>query len=297
MKKLILICNAGSATLKFKLFDYSLNQIASGNFEKIGLPGSFLKINKRYKRFGRVKTHSQALKHILNELRDNKQAIRLIGHRVVHGGEQFIKPTLVTKKVWHQIAKYNELAPLHNPSSLKVIQASFKILPKAQNIAVFDTAFYASLTPEQFLYALPYEFYRRHKIRRYGFHGISHKYVAGQAAKKLNKPLKKINLITVHLGNGCSITAVKKGRPIATSMGFTPLEGLVMGTRSGNIDPALPLFIQRKFKLGYDKVEKILNKESGLLGISGFTSDMREILKAAGYPVIDYHGRTKFTKQ
>lgn len=299
MSKYILVLNAGSATLKFKLFQYrpSFTEVIAGNFERIGLPDSFLFFGKKQWNFPKVSNHVDALKIILDKLGDKQKDVRVVGHRVVHGGEKFFKPTVVSKKVWQQIAKYNKLAPLHNPTNLKVIKACYKLLPKAKNVAVFDTAFYANLKPNNYLYALPYELYKRYGIRKYGFHGISHQYVASQAAIKLKKSLSKLNLITVHLGNGCSVTAIKKGKPIVNSMGFTPLEGLVMGTRCGDIDPVLPLFIQKKLKLTPDQVEKLLNRKSGLLGLSGFSSDMREILKAAGYRVIDYHGRTGFSYQ
>lgn len=299
MSKYILVLNAGSVTLKFKLFQYhSLSaEVIAGNFERIGLPGSFLFFGKRQWNFPKISNHIDALKIILEKFSDKQKNICVVGHRVVHGGERFFKPTIVNKKVLKQIAKYNELAPLHNPVNLKIIRACCKLLPKAKNVAVFGTAFYENLKPNNYLYALPYELYKRYGVRKYGFHGISHQYVASQAANKLKKSLSKVNLITAHLGDGCSVTAIKKGKPIATSMGFTPLDGLVMGTRCGDIDPALPLFIQKKLKLAPDQVDKLLNRKSGLLGLSGFSSDMREILKAAGYRVTDYHGRTGFSYQ
>ena len=299
MNKYILVLNAGSATLKFKFFQYrSLStEVIAGNFERIGLPDSFLFFGKEQWNFPKISNHVGALKIILDKLGDKKKNIHVVGHRVVHGGEKFFKSTVVSKKVWQQIAKYNELAPLHNPTNLKVIKACYKLLPKVKNVAVFDTAFYANLKPNNYLYALPYELYKRYGIRKYGFHGISHKYVASQAAIRLKKPVSQVNIISAHLGNGCSVTAIRKGKPVATSMGFTPLGGLVMGTRCGDIDPALPLFIQKKLKLTPDQVEKLLNRKSGLLGLSGFSSDMREILKAAGYRVTDYHGRTRFNYQ
>lgn len=296
MSKLVLIVNAGSATLKFKLFRADNRQeIAAGNFERINLPRSFLVINERKWNFQKISNHQAALRIILHKLGDKKKYITLVGHRVVHGGQKFVKPTLVTKKVWPRIAKYNELAPLHNPANLAVIKSCFSLLPGLKNIAVFDTAFFANLQPEHYLYALPYYLYQRFGIKRYGFHGISHEYAVQAAAMRLKKHLKKINLITVHLGNGCSIVAVQRGQPLTTSLGFTPLAGLVMGTRSGDIDPAIPLFLQKKFHLNYQQVDNILNRESGLFGLSGFTSDMREVLYAAGQKVVDYQGRFTFS--
>ncbi len=293
----ILILNAGSATLKAALY-------RSGNTktryraiaEKIGSTHAFISFDKRIKRF-KLQDHSAALKQILAQWDINQEEIAYIGHRVVHGGEQFTIPTLVTKKKWRKITHYNNLAPLHNPVNLQVIRDCFTSIPQAKNIAVFDTALYADLLPEEFLYAVPYEWYTNHHIRKYGFHGISHAYVSRQAADKLHKPFRKLKLISVHLGNGCSVTAFNRGRVIATSMGFTPLDGLVMGTRSGLLDPAVPLLMQRRLEKTAAQMETILNKQSGLLGISGFTSDMREILRAAGEPVADYHGRKTFTQQ
>lgn len=299
MKKYFLVLNAGSATLKFKLFEYrgSLKKVIAGNFERVGLSNSFLIIGRQKWHFSKVSNHESALKIIFNRLGEKRSDIQVVGHRVVHGGEKFLRPTVVTKRVWQKLAEYCELAPLHDPANLAVIKACYKLLPKVKNIAVFDTAYYSSLKPSAFIYAIPYQLTERFHIRRYGFHGISHKYVAAQAAAKLKKSINEINLVTIHLGNGCSITAIQKGKPIATSMGFTPLAGLVMGTRSGDIDPALPIYIQKKLKFTPNQVGELLNKKSGLLGLSGFTSDMREILKAAGHRVIDYHGRTKFNRQ
>lgn len=297
MKKNILILNAGSATLKFGLFDYQKPDqvLVSGIFERVGLTNSFLHIGKKKWLYVGKKDYQQALRIILEKIKLDKESVKLIGHRVVHGGPDFRKPIIVTNKVWKKISKYNELAPLHNPANLAVIKACYKYFPKVKNVAVFDTAFFEKLKQGYFLLALPYNFYKNNNIRRYGFHGISHQWCAERAAEKLRKKLTRSNIITVHLGNGCSIAAIKNGIALKTSMGFTPVDGLVMGTRSGDLDPAVPLYIQKKFSLNVNQVEEILNKKSGLLGLSGFTSDMREILKAAGQPVINYHGRKKFT--
>jgi acetate kinase len=298
LKKYILVLNAGSATLKFKIFEKkNLKERIAGNFERIGLPDSFLIINKKKWSFGKVDSHEKALNIILKNIKLKPGEIKAIGHRVVHGGEEFFKPAIVQQTIWKVISKYNQLAPVHNPAGLTVIKACYKLFPRIKNIAVFDTAFFKDLKPENYLYALPTELYKRFKTRKYGFHGISHCYVAKEAAKLLKKSLKKLNLITCHLGNGCSICAIKNGKPIEISMGFTPLEGLVMGTRSGDIDPTLPLFLQNELKFNPNQVYDLLNKKSGLLGLSGFSSDMREILKAAGHPVKNYHGRKKFSSQ
>lgn len=303
MKKYILVLNAGSATLKFKIFDFqSLKEKIAGNFERVGLANSFLIIGKKRWNFGKIKNHEQALRIVLGCLQSTDYGLRsseikVIGHRVVHGGEEFFRPVIVTLKIWQRIARYSKLAPLHNPSNLVVIRFCFKLFPGVKNVAVFDTGFYKDLKPEVFLYALPLKYYTQHHIRRYGFHGISHGYVAKEVAKILRKPLKKLNLITCHFGNGDSITAIKKDKPIDTTMGFTPLEGLTMGTRSGDLDPSVPLYLIQKLKMKPDEVNDLLNKKSGLLAISGFTSDMREILAASGHKVFDFKLKKKYTKE
>ncbi len=296
MGKYIAVFNAGSATLKFAIFDKAtLRKKTSGAVERIGLKKTFISIDGRIRYCRSVNTHEQALQTVIRLITINKKEIGLIGHRVVHGGELFTKPTVITDNVLKKIQKLGALAPLHNPINVKVINACQRKFPGVKNIAVFDTAFFSRLRPEDYLYALPYRISKQYAIRRYGFHGISHQYVTSLVAEKMQTARRKLNIITIHLGNGCSITAIKKGKPLITSMGFTPLEGLVMGTRSGDIGPAMTLFLQKKLGLSSDKIEEILNKESGLLGISGFTSDMREILKAAGKKVLDYQGRRHFT--
>lgn len=289
--KYILIINSGSATLKFAIFEQtSLKKIASGIVERIGLSGSFLelRIKKRETRINHeVKNHGEALKLVLDKLTqisNLKSEISIVGHRVVHGGEEFTKPTPITPEILKKLAKYDKLSPLHNPANLMGIRACRKLLPAVKNIAVFDTGFYKTLPNYAYTYALPIDFYKKYSVRRYGFHGISHEYVAGEAARISGKPLAKLNVITCHLGSGCSVTAVKNGRAVDTSMGFTPLEGLVMSTRSGDLDPAIPLYLIRELKIKPEEVDNILNKKSGLLGLSGF-SDMREVLTAAGYKV------------
>lgn len=282
--------------MKFKIFNFAdLKLVKEGIVERIGLRNSFIKIGEQ-KEIYKVKNHEEAFKLLISKIADLKDKIIIIGHRVVHGGEDFTDPTLVTRQIFNRLKKYNKLAPLHNPVILKCIAASIKYLPDIQDVAVFDTAFYKSLPPYAFIYALPLKFYKRYGIRRYGFHGISHQYVAEQAAQKLRKPLKKINLITCHLGSGCSITAIKNGQAIDTSMGFTPLEGLVMSTRTGSIDPAIPLYLIRELKMTEEEVDGLLNKHSGFFGLSG-SLDMREILVKAGYKVAGFSDKIKATKR
>lgn len=241
---------------------------AKGAIEHIGEPGS------------QIIDHYTGLKNILSRV----DHIDLIGHRVVHGAEKFKRPTLVSQQVIRALKIYSSLAPLHNPPNLAGILASKRLLPDVKQVAVFDTAFHQSLPAYAYIYGLPYEYYRRYAIRKYGFHGTSHEYVACEAAERLRRPLNKLKIITCHLGNGCSITAVKNGRSIDTSMGFTPLEGLVMGTRCGDIDPALITHIMRKKRFNISRIDDILNRASGLKGVSGLSNDMRVLLKNIAKP-------------
>lgn len=297
MKPYTLVFNAGSATLKFALFRGARAQtmVSFGSVERIGLAKSFFSANGKIVATRFVPDHASAARSVIAFLRVPAAELRLIGHRVVHGGERFTQPTRITSAVIARLDRLSKLAPLHNPLSLAVIRACRRSFPAVLNAAVFDTAYFAGFTPEQFLYAVPYDWYRRYGIRRYGFHGISHQFAAKEAAQELQLPIGSLNAITVHLGNGSSMTAVRRGKPVATSLGFTPLEGLVMGTRSGSIDPAIPLYLQQQLHWSTDRVYRTLNTESGLLGITGFTSDMREVLRAAGLPVTGYHGRVRFT--
>lgn len=299
MSDYILVLNAGSITLKFELFEgiRKLTTITVGSVERIGLPGSFISLKGSKLKKISARTHTQALREVFDVLPVPLSSIRAVGHRVVHGGERYQKPTLVTAAVLKWLEQYASIAPLHNPVNVAVIKTSKRMIPNKPHVAVFDTAFFSSLKPEHFLYAIPYLYYKKFGIRRYGFHGISHEYVTKQAAIRLRKKRSKINLITLHLGNGCSVAAIKQGRPLTTSMGYTPLEGLVMGTRSGNIDPAVPLILQRKLKQTPAQIERMLNTESGIRGLTGFTSDMREVLKAAGQSVTDYHGKKTFSQK
>ncbi|TAM37923.1 acetate/propionate family kinase, partial [bacterium] len=258
----ILVINSGSSSIKFKLFQMPEERlVAKGLIEHIGEAGS------------RFTDHYSGLKVIL----DKVDGVQAVGHRVVHGAEKFKKPVIVDTGVIRGIKKCCAIAPLHNPANLSGILACQRLLPGVKQVAVFDTAFHQSIPAHAYIYGLPYDYYQRQGIRKYGFHGTSHHYVALEASRILKKPLNKLKLITCHLGNGCSITAIDKGSSIDTSMGFTPLEGLVMGTRCGDIDPALVTYIMRKHKLDIKQMEAVLNKESGLKGVSGISNDMRRL--------------------
>ena len=274
---LILVINCGSSSAKYQLFDIKeYRSLAKGLIERIGRPGH-------------CKNHYDAIGLIVGKLTDkktgvisSKDEIGGIGHRVVHGGEEFKSSTLITRSVIRSIEKYSELAPLHNPPSLSGIRACLDILKGIPQVAVFDTSFHQTMPREVFLYGLPYRYYKKYGIRKYGFHGTSHRWVAEAAAKELGRPLGRIKIITCHLGNGCSMTAVENSKSKDTSMGFTPLEGLLMGTRSGDLDPAVVFYLMEKERLSPSRISDILNKESGLLGVSGISNDMRDLLKAAG---------------
>ncbi len=298
MKK-VLVINAGSSSLKFKLFDFELRELLVGIVEKIGLHGSFVEYTVKHKKkkyFSRIDNHSEAFKALLHVLAENKidlLEIERVGHRVVHGGEQFTKEILITDRFLRDLRKYNKLAPLHNPNNIAGILACMKFLPKAKNFAVFDTGFHATIPDYAYLYPLPYRFYREYAIRRYGFHGISHEYVSDQAAKKIKK--KTCNLITCHLGSGCSIAAIKAGKSVDTSMGFTPLEGLMMSSRTGDIDPAIVFYLLKE-GMTAKEIDHVFNSQSGLLGVSGM-KDMRDIMVASGYKIPGYVCKTKFSKE
>ncbi|MDD5409332.1 MAG: acetate kinase [Candidatus Omnitrophica bacterium] len=258
----ILVINSGSSSIKYKLFDMPAELLISkGTLEHIGEKGS------------KFADHYSGLKTILEKV----DSVQAIGHRVVHGAEKFKKPAQVNAKVINGIKECCAIAPLHNPANLSGILACQKLLPGVKQVAVFDTAFHQSIPEHAYIYGLPYDYYQRLKIRKYGFHGTSHEYIAAEAGRILKKPLKKLKLISCHLGNGCSITAIDKGKSVDTSMGFTPLEGLVMGTRCGDVDPALVTHIMGKEKISSHEMERILNKESGLKGISGISNDMRSL--------------------
>ncbi|MDD4894261.1 MAG: acetate kinase [Candidatus Omnitrophica bacterium] len=263
----ILIINSGSSSIKYKLFDMPKEENSiHGVIEHIGEKGS------------KIQDHYAGLKLVLGKINN----VDAVGHRVVHGAEKFKKPTLINASVIRKIKQCSCLAPLHNPANLAGIIACKKLLPGIRQVAVFDTAFHQTLPDYAYIYGLPYEYYKRFGIRKYGFHGTSHEYVAHEAARRLNKPMDKLKIITCHLGNGCSIAAVQNGRSVDTSMGFTPLEGLIMGTRCGDIDPALVTYIMQKKGIDIHEMENVLNKASGLKGISGVSNDMRILEKRAG---------------
>ncbi|MHC5142123.1 MAG: acetate/propionate family kinase [Planctomycetota bacterium] len=287
----VLIINAGSSSVKYQLYQMpEASVLAKGLVERIGDEGSRLSQTAAGQTHAIEKTvadHEQAMDLILATLVDpeygvlkNVSEIASVGHRVVHGGEEFSDSMLIDDSVVASIEKYADLAPLHNPPNLTGIRASQHGLPGAKQVACFDTAFHTTIPEVAYLYALPYELYEKYRVRRYGFHGISHRYVAGRAADLMVKDKDSANIITCHLGNGCSITAVKGGKSVDTSMGMTPLEGVVMGTRSGDMDPAILFYLADK---GYsvDELNTLCNKKSGLLGISGQSNDMRNLREIA----------------
>lgn len=267
----ILTINCGSSSIKYKLYDFPKAELlCKGLIERIGEKGSS------------ISTYTQGMKSVFSQLIEKKvikhlDEIRAIGHRVVHGGEEFRWPHIIDSRVIKKIKECAKLAPLHNPANLEGIKASLRILPHVLQVAIFDTAFHQTIPAYAYMYAIPVKYYRKYKIRKYGFHGTSHQYVAMQAAKILGRPLKRLKLITCHLGNGCSITAIDRAKSIDTSMGFTPLEGLVMGTRCGDIDVAAVLYLMSKEGLSRESVDELLNRKSGLLGVSGISNDIRVI--------------------
>ncbi len=289
----VLVLNCGSSSVKYQLIR-TANEcvIAKGMIERIGMHNSILSHHPHdkndIKKVLEVLNHDKAIKVMIDTLLhpeygviNNKTEIVAVGHRVVHGGEKFATSILITEEVKKDIKDCFDLAPLHNPHNFVGIEAIEKLLPGIPQVAVFDTSFHQTMPPHSYIYALPYAEYQRYGIRRYGFHGTSHRYVAERCAELLNQPLKKLKIITCHLGNGCSITAIDKGISVDTSMGFTPLEGLVMGTRCGDIDPAIVIHIMSKAELSLNEIDSLLNKHSGLDGISGISNDMREIIQQA----------------
>lgn len=286
----ILVINCGSSSLKFQLIDsQSEKLIAKGLCERIGIDGSRLVYTpaggKKWITESRMSDHKEAISMVLKALTDPENGavkdlseIGAVGHRIVHGGENFSKATLITDEVKKAIADCSDLAPLHNPANLIGIEACEALMPSVPMVAVFDTAFHQTMPEESYLYALPYRYYKDYRIRRYGFHGTSHDYVSSRAAAVLGRPIEELKIIVCHLGNGASISAVKNGKCLDTSMGLTPLEGLVMGTRSGDIDPAIVEFIANKEGKSVSEILRMLNKESGVFGVSdGFSSDFRDL--------------------
>ena len=289
----ILVLNSGSSSVKYQIIDMEDESVqAKGIVERIGLAGSRLKHKIRDGRElvveKEVKDHKAAIDLILEYITHPEvgvlksvEELGAVGHRVVHGGEKFTSSVLITDEVIEMIRECIPLAPLHNPANLAGIEAAMAAIPHVPMVAVFDTAFHQTMPDYSYMYALPYELYEKHRIRRYGFHGTSHRYVSDRAAKIVGRPKEELKIITAHLGNGASMAAVKFGKSMDTTMGYTPLEGLYMGTRCGNLDPAIPLALQREMKLSFSEVDHLLNKKSGMLGVSGISSDMRDLEEAA----------------
>lgn len=285
----VLVLNCGSSSIKYKLFDMDRKEvIAQGGIEKIGLKGSFLKLTlpsgEKKVLEKDIPEHTVGVEFILHTLIDTEYGaissldeINAVGHRMVHGGEKFSESVLLTQEVLNAFTACNDLAPLHNPANLKGVNAISEILPNVPQIGVFDTAFHQTMPDYAYLYALPYELYQKYGVRRYGFHGTSHRYVSQRVCEFLGVNPEGKKIITCHIGNGASITAVKDGKCIDTSMGLTPLEGLVMGTRSGDVDAGAITFLMEKENLDAAGISDLLNKKSGVLGISGVSSDMREL--------------------
>ncbi|MFC3418383.1 acetate kinase [Salinicoccus hispanicus] len=285
MSKIIAI-NAGSSSFKFQLFEMpEEKEVAKGLVERIGLENGIFSITidgEKHKIEQDFKDHEEAVNIMLKELVDfnvikDINDIEASGHRVVHGGEVFDDSVLIDEETIRHIQELSELAPLHNPANLMGINAFRELLPNVPHVAVFDTSFHQTMPESSYLYSLPYNYYEDYGIRKYGFHGTSHKYVTERASELMDRPLEELRIISCHLGNGASIAAVKGGKSVDTSMGFTPLAGVTMGTRSGNIDPALIPYIMEKTGKSAVEVLNVLNKESGLLGVSGFSSDLRDI--------------------
>ena len=288
----VLVINAGSSSLKYQLLNPDTQEIlAKGLCERIGIDGKFT-----YKPTGKtavkatdvaMPTHSEAIQTVLNALVDkdngviaSMKEIDAVGHRVVHGGEKFAKSVLITDEVMATIEECNPLAPLHNPANIIGIRACQQLMPGTPMVAVFDTAFHQTMPPVAYTYALPYEYYEQDKVRRYGFHGTSHKYVSQRAAAMLGKPIEELKLISCHLGNGSSITAINGGKSVDTSMGFTPLAGLPMGTRAGDLDAGILQYLMNKHGMNIDEMLNVLNKKSGVEGISAISSDFRDLENA-----------------
>ena len=289
----VLVINCGSSSLKYQVLDMTNEElICKGLVERIGMEGSVISHTKtgmdKFVLEAPMKDHKDAIGHVIDALKDEEHGvvkdmseIGAVGHRVVHAGEKFAHSVLITDEVIKALEECVELAPLHNPPNLLGIAACQELMPGTPMVGVFDTAFHQTMPPQSYIYAIPYEYYEKYGIRRYGFHGTSHKYVSERAAEMLNVNIEDLKIITCHLGNGASVSAIKRGKCIDTSMGLTPLEGLVMGTRSGDIDPAIVTYIREKENLEQGVANDILNKKSGMLGISGVSSDFRDIEAAA----------------
>ncbi len=289
----ILVINCGSSSLKYQLFDMDHESVlAKGLVERIGIDGSQIKHTKTgletLVQQTPIPDHKVAIKLVLDTLLGSSHGVltsldelSAVGHRVVHGGEDFASSVKIDAKVLEAVKRCVPLAPLHNPANIMGIEAVLEVLPNVPQVGVFDTAFHQTMPQHAFMYGVPYGYYEKYKVRRYGFHGTSHYFVSRRAAEMLGQPIERLKIITCHLGNGSSITAVDGGKSVDTSMGFTPLAGVLMGTRSGDVDPALLPFIAKTEKMGMDEIDMLLNKKSGLLGISGISSDLRDVEDAA----------------
>ncbi len=289
----VLVINCGSSSLKYQVLEMETESVlCKGLVERIGIEGSVINHTKagmdKFVLTVPMKDHKDAIGHVIDALTDKDHGvvssmdeIGAVGHRVVHGGETYASSVLITDEVMKAINECADLAPLHNPANMLGIRACQELMPKTPMVAVFDTAFHQTMPASAYIYAIPYEYYENYKVRRYGFHGTSHKYVTERAAAMLGKDVKDVNLVTCHLGNGASLAAVKNGACIDTSMGLTPLEGLIMGTRSGILDPAVLVYLANKENLSIDQLNTILNKKSGVQGISGVSSDFRDVEEAA----------------
>lgn len=286
----VLVLNCGSSSIKYQLFDMTdTTVLAKGLVQRVGMAGSTIDYRKgddgKKKVYeADILDHKIGIQKIFDLLVNGEEAVLkslkeldAVGHRIVHGGDKFSSSVLISEEVKNAIRDCIVFAPLHNPPNLKGVEAVEEILPEVKQVAVFDTAFHQTMKPEAYIYALPYMFYEKHRIRRYGFHGTSHRFVAARAAQILGRPLNELKLITVHLGNGGSVCAIDKGKSVDTSMGHTPLEGLVMGTRCGDLDPALILHIMKQYELTISEMDNLLNKHSGVLGISQMSSDLRDL--------------------
>lgn len=284
----ILVLNSGSSSLKYQVIDMDTQEtLAKGYYERIGQPHAFLthKVNGEKHKFEHpAKNHEQAIAFVLNRITndhygviDNLDELGGIGHRVVHGGEKFSDSVIITDEVIEEIKKCSDLAPLHNPACILGIEACKKIVPNMKMVAVFDTAFHQTISKEKYIYAIPYKFYKKYGVRKYGFHGTSHQYVSGRVAEIMGKDIKDLKIVNCHLGQGCSVCAIKDGKSVETSMGLTPLGGIPMGSRSGDLDPSILTYLMQKENLTADDMNYILNKESGIYGVSGVSVDMRDI--------------------
>ncbi len=288
----ILVINTGSSSLKFSLFDEeSLDLLSSGIVERIGEdePSFTHKVNgKKIQNKVKASNHQEAFQVVIDDLLNKEHGllssineIMGVGHRVVHGADTFSGTVMINQSVIEKMEECIPLAPLHNPPNLMGIGAARKLLPEVPHVGVFDTAFHQTLEPKAYLYGLPYELYEKHRIRRYGFHGTSHKYVSRKLSQILDKPLSQLKIVTCHLGNGSSIAAIDGGKSVDTTMGMTPLEGVMMGTRSGDMDPAIPMFLMDKENMSAQDVDRLLNKKSGVLGLSGVSNDFRDLWEAS----------------